>query len=271
MARDGAVETLVKARAVLDVLAESGPCSVKTVSERVGEATSSTYRMIANLQALGWVEPAVRRGEYRLGLACMRIGGQVASSIDVQDVARQVFHRHRSQFGTWGLFVRRQLRCVCIQVQVREAVSSYSQMLGTALPLLVGAAPGVLGAYMPADRFEQLLEHYSYDNTLGGRISAVRQQAVRDAAKVRAAGFAFDVSETMPGVITLAMPVFNHGGEVEAAVTFSGVARTQEKALRRMLGQGAVDAGVVPELGTVGEVACEISAGLGSEACDERA
>ncbi len=41
---DRSVDALVKSKAVLDVLAELGPSTAKTISERTGEPVSSTYR-----------------------------------------------------------------------------------------------------------------------------------------------------------------------------------------------------------------------------------
>ena len=74
---DRSVDALVKSKAVLDVLAELGPSTAKTISERTGEPVSSTYRLLDNLAAVGWVERGINRGEYRLGIDCVRIGGQI--------------------------------------------------------------------------------------------------------------------------------------------------------------------------------------------------
>ena len=63
---DRSVDALVKSKAVLDVLAELGPSTAKTISERTGEPVSSTYRLLDNLAAVGWVERGINRGEYRL-------------------------------------------------------------------------------------------------------------------------------------------------------------------------------------------------------------
>ena len=62
---DRSVDALVKSKAVLDVLAELGPSTAKTISERTGEPVSSTYRLLDNLAAVGWVERGINRGEYR--------------------------------------------------------------------------------------------------------------------------------------------------------------------------------------------------------------
>jgi len=50
---DSSVDALVKSKAVLDVLAELGPSTAKTISERTSERVSSTYRLLDNLVAVG--------------------------------------------------------------------------------------------------------------------------------------------------------------------------------------------------------------------------
>ena len=81
---DRSIDALVKSKAVLDVLAELGPSTAKTISERTGEPVSSTYRLLDNLAAVGWVERGINRGEYRLGIDCVRIGGQIESRLDIR-------------------------------------------------------------------------------------------------------------------------------------------------------------------------------------------
>ena len=89
---DRSVDALVKSKAVLDVLAELGPSTAKTISERTGEPVSSTYRLLDNLAAVGWAERGINRGEYRLGIDCVRIGGQIESRLDIQRPSRPVRH-----------------------------------------------------------------------------------------------------------------------------------------------------------------------------------
>lgn len=146
---DRSVDALVKSKAVLDVLAELGPSTAKTISERTGEPVSSTYRLLDNLAAVGWVERGINRGEYRLGIDCVRIGGQIESRLDIQQIARRTFRAHRGQFGIWGLFVRRRLRTVCIETRTREALQSYAQLVGNSLPLSMSAPSHVLTAWLP--------------------------------------------------------------------------------------------------------------------------
>lgn len=276
-AADRSVDALVKSKAVLDVLAANGPCTAKTISELTGEPVSSTYRLLDNLTAVGWAERGVNRGEYRLGINCVRIGGQIESRLDIQHIARVAFRGHRGQFGVWSLFVRRRLRSVCIETRTREALQSYAQLVGNSLPISVGAPSHVLTSWLGAKRYEQLLEHYAYTNDMGGTFSTMRASAMERSASIRERGFAYDVGETMAGSVTVSVPVFNHAGEIQAAVALSGLSRSLGAQLDRMASSGGSGAGTsvpggagpVNEMtvdGTVGlvrSVGAEVSRGMG--------
>lgn len=244
---DRSVEALVKSKAVLDVLSH-GPSTVRAISECTGEPVSSTYRLLDNLSAAGWVERGLNRGEYRLGIACVRIGGQIESGLDIQQIARRVFRAHRGQFGVWGLFVRRRLRSVCIETRTREALQSYGQLVGNSVPISVGAPSLVLVSWLDAERYDQLLEHYAYTNEMGGTFSTMRVNAVERARMVRDAGFAFDVGQTLAGSVTIGVPVFNHAGEVQAAVVLGGLSRSLETGLSAL--QSPLEAGAATTVGS---------------------
>ena len=260
---DRSVDALVKSKAVLEVLAELGPSTAKTISERTGEPVSSTYRLLDNLVAVGWVERGINRGEYRLGIDCVRIGGQIESRLDIQQIARRTFRAHRGQFGIWGLFVRRRLRTVCIETRTRETLQSYAQLVGNSLPLSMSAPSHVLTAWLPPARYEQLLEHYAYTNELGGTFSTMRATAMGQARHIRECGFTYDVGQTMAGSVTISVPVFNHAGEIQAAIALSGLSRSLEPELACLVDGQPATASAQDMVRLVQTAGREVSRGLG--------
>lgn len=265
---DRSVDALVKSKAVLDVLAQLGPSTAKTVSERTGEPVSSTYRLLDNLAAVGWVECGTNRGEYRLGIDCVRIGGQIESRLDIQQIARKTFRTQRSQFGVWSLFVRRQLRTVCIEAQTREALLSHTQLVGNSLSLSMGAPSHVLTAWIPQDRYERLLEHYAYTNELGGTFSTMRATAMEQARRIRKCGFAHDAGQTMAGSVTISVPVFDHAGDIQAAIALSGLSRSLEPELAGMVAGQSAAAEAQDTVRLVQTIGFEVSRGLGYRSAD---
>lgn len=219
--------------------------------------------MLDNLAAVGWVERGINRGEYRLGIDCVRIGGQIESRLDIQQIARRIFRAHRGQFGIWGLFVRRRLRTVCIETRTRETLQSYAQLVGNSLPLSMSAPSHVLTAWLPPARYEQLLEHYAYTNELGGTFSTMRATAMGQARHIRECGFTYDVGQTMAGSVTISVPVFNHAGEIQAAIALSGLSRSLEPELACLVDGQPATASAQDMVQLVQTAGREVSRGLG--------
>jgi len=226
VARGGSngVEILAKASAVLDVLRVEGQASVPRIAESVHEPVSSMYRLISSLSEVGWVEPGTRRGQYRIGAAIFSIGGLVEGRLNLQEIARSVLWPRRSETtGTWLLYVRRALRAVCIEIVADFVAERLSPRVGSSLPLDEGAASLVLVAFLPSSERDATLEQLLATRS-GGRATVDARHRFRvDAEQVRHEGFAIDIEETAPGVASVAAPVLNRRGEIEAAICLSGL------------------------------------------------
>ena len=249
------VGTLTKAKAVLDALEKLGPSSIHEISAYVHEPASSTYRLLSNLVTLGWVDHGLHRGEYRLGIACVRIGGRIEARLDVQSIARHVFKRQEGSNGSWSLFVRHYVRSVCVQMTFLGQSRLRSPQIGYSLPISLGAPSDVLLAFLDQARFERLIEHYRYNADLGGLLSTFRERSMQMAEKVVQRGYAYDVDQTVPGALTLAAPIFDHAGHIRAAACYSGLSRSS-----RALVESGAD---LREVTSLLQAAREISQGLG--------
>ncbi|MEG8037665.1 helix-turn-helix domain-containing protein [Sphingomonas sp. LR61] len=139
---DGGIEILSKAGAIIDALADTEALTVSALADAVGEPTSSTYRLLQSLTAMGWVDAAPARGTYRLGLACMQIGGVLEDSLDVRGLALPRLRELRSSVGVAALLCyRRGTRAVCVERLEGHDVRSVAMQVGDSLPLHVGGAP----------------------------------------------------------------------------------------------------------------------------------
>lgn len=213
------VEILSKAAAVIFVLESDGELTAQGIAERVDEPTSSTYRLLTQLSALGWVERGTRRGLFRLGVFFMRIGGFIEDRIDIRQAASPAMHRLLEETGaTSFLCVRRSDRAVCIERFERGEVRSLAMRIGDSLPLHSGAAPLALLAHLP--RGDQ--DHYL------GRLAAeegpqVARRVLQDIAHVMERGYSISDGDVTPGIAAIGAPVYNHRGELEASVSISGL------------------------------------------------
>ena len=232
----GGLELISKAGAVLEVLETNGPTSATDLAVALGEPLSSVYRLMQSLTATGWVERPAKRGPYRLGLTWMTIGGLLEDNLDIREACLPALRTLVSSTdATSFLCVRRGSRAVCLERVEGVSVQSLAMQLGSSLPLYAGAAPRALLAF---------LSHAEQEDALA-ETALFREDPVRpnrgviesDITRTRAQGFAVSEGDVTPGVAALGVPVFNHRGEVEGAISISGLTH-------QILGSEVVDRNV---------------------------
>lgn len=206
------LDAVARADAIIRLLEERGELDVPTIAEGVGEAVSSTYRLIADLRSIGWVEPGSARGRYRLGLWFMRIGALVEDRLDIREAALPALTDLRATTGATALLlVRRGARAVCLERLEGEDVAP-TLRLGDSLPLSVGGAPRALLAWTPRSEQDALIEELGAGESLRRLLTEDRRR-----------GWSVSDGEIAPGIAAIGAPVFNHRGELEAAIQASGL------------------------------------------------
>lgn len=244
-AREASVQVVTKAAALLDELAASGPLSAAELADEVGEPRSSVYRLLATLQQLELVEPGPRRGTFRLGIALLRLGDAVAAGFDEREAALPAMRRIHDETGeTVFLCVRRDDEAVCIERLEGRRVQSLALRLGGSLPLHAGAAPRVLLAFEPRERWQEYLarrelERFT-DNTPADAATLVAAlEEIRDSA------LAVSDEDVTPGIAALGAPIFGHRGTIRAALSISGVRPAilgeRFEAIRELIVSGATE------------------------------
>lgn len=218
----GGLELISKAGAVLDILEASGPTSAADLAEVLDEPLSSVYRLMQSLTAIGWVDRVAKRGPYRLGLTWMTLGGLLEDHLDIREACRPALRSLVSSTGaTSFLCVRRGSRAVCLERVEGASVQSLALQLGSSLPVYAGAAPRALLAFLSHAEQEDALAETT--QLRGDPARPARSVIEADVTKTRAQGFAVSDGDVTPGVAALGAPVFNHRGEVEGAISISGL------------------------------------------------
>lgn len=217
------MEILGKADAVVAALARRGEMSAAAIAAAVDEPVSSVYRLLSTLSGVGWVTAGSRRGLYRLGLFFMRIGSQVEEAIDIRERALPHLADLRAATGqTAFLCLRHDLRAVCIDRLDGGDVRSLAMRLGATLPLVVGGAPRALLAFLPEEEFRDVLDR-TFATAFAEPIPASQARVLAAVAEIRASGVSVSDGDVTPGVSAVGAPVFNHRGELLAAISVSGV------------------------------------------------
>jgi DNA-binding IclR family transcriptional regulator len=219
----GGLELISKAGAVLDILEQHKEASAADLAAVLGEPLSSVYRLLQSLTTTGWVDRGSRRGAYRLGLYLMTIGGLVEDHLDIREASLPSLRELVDATGvTSFLCVRRGPRAVCLERIEGYAVQSLAMLLGGSLPLYAGAAPRALLAFLPVAEQNAILK----DTSQQLRDDPPRpddKDIIADIARIRAVGYSVSNGDVTPGIAALGAPVFNHRGEVQGALSLSGL------------------------------------------------
>jgi DNA-binding IclR family transcriptional regulator len=217
------LELITKAGAVLDILEQHGEAIAADLAAALGEPLSSVYRLLQSLTATGWVDRGSRRGPYRLGLSLMTIGGLVEDHLDIREASLPSLRQIVDATGvTSFLCVRRGSRAVCLERIEGYAVQSLAMLLGGSLPLYAGAAPRALFAFLPTAEQSAILT----DSSQHMRDDPPRpddKDILADLARIRTVGYSVSDADVTPGIASLGAPVFNHRGEVQGALSLSGL------------------------------------------------
>jgi len=217
----GGLDILTKADAVITALDDGVERSAPEIAAAVDEPVSSTYRLLANLQAAGWVESGSRRGRFRLGVYFQRIGSLLEDRLDVREAILPALRSlHDDTGATSFLCVRRGVRAVCVERVEGRNVRSLALRLGDSLPLHRGAASHALLAFLPvSERSDVLAAVEAEDPSV---MSERDHEAIEaELVETRERGYSVSDGDVTVGISAIGAPVFNHRGELAAALSIS--------------------------------------------------
>ena len=212
-----------KADRFLTALAEHGPQSVAALARLLDEPVSSIYRLIGNLERIGWVEKGDERGVIRLGLRIVGIAQSVEDTLDIRRLALPELMQLRGRTGESALLcVRRESRAVCIERVAGGEVQSSELPLGGSMVLHRGAAPLAILAFEGDGFRRQYLDRVIAD-AVNPLTEYDQRRLASTIATVRESGFAVSDGDVTPGGLSVAAPIFDHRGIVVGSLGISGL------------------------------------------------
>lgn len=220
--RSGGIQSVERAVAALKLFGEDEPdLGVTELARRLNLHKSTISRLMATLEAGGFVQQDQRTGRFRLGLQLATLAGRALNQYDLRDVARGALQSLARATGeTCTLAVRDGDDAVNIDQALSTNPVKHLGWIGRRLPLHCSAAGKPLIAFAPLADIERLLSRplAAYTPLTVTDPEVMRHQIER----IRLDGVALAVEEFEPGLSAAGAPVRDHRGEVIATVTASG-------------------------------------------------
>jgi DNA-binding IclR family transcriptional regulator len=222
----GAVQSVDRAVAILEILARDGEAGVTQVARELGVHKSTASRLLAALDRRELVSQDSARGRFRLGVGLVRLAGAAGRRLDVVQESRPVCRALAQEVGeTVNLAILSGRDALYLDQVAGPAALSSHNWAGQRIPLHATSDGKVLLAYLSAAELS--------DAELAGRLTPPLRRYTehtittiaelrRVLAEVRQQGFATAVEELEAGLTAVAAPVADAEGQVVASVSASG-------------------------------------------------
>ena len=190
---------------------------VTDIAGRVGLHKSTVSRILSTLEQENLVERDPQSRRFGLGLGLITMAGPLLADLDERRVAYPVLQELTEQTGeTSALSVWNGTGTVCVEQIPSPREIKHTIPLGTRYDSALSSSVQVFLAHQPPERVRALLlaGTITHHSTADAAVTAYQE----DLARVRADGVAVNYGKTSVDEVGVATPVFDHRGELVAAV-----------------------------------------------------
>ena len=223
MHRENVVKSVSRA---LDIIAlvsmKKGGLGVTEIANQIDINKSSVFRTLATLVQYGYIEQDRDTEKYKLGYKFLDISSKLLESIDLRAEAKPFLQELEKMTNeVIHLVVYDQGEVVYIEkLEGNETLRTHSKV-GKRAPMHCTSVGKAILAHLPDKEVLGIIDRkgmpYHTDHTI------TEEEALLDELKqVRQRGYSLDLEENEYGITCIAAPVFDHLGNVVAAVSISG-------------------------------------------------
>jgi len=234
---------------VLELLAETTePLRVADIADRLETPVSSTYKLLQNLRARGYVETDKSGRLFRLGGKMLEIGSKYAQNTDLYTAFHHVAQKIVDDLNeSVFMSIRNGDKVLYITEKQSNHPVRFVSHLGMQLPIHATAMGKILLSALSEDEVERL-----YPGRRLGRLTERTitdfDELMRQLKQARERGVAYSEGEAVPDVNCVAAPIVNALGHTIAAISISIPASRSTPELweraERWVRQGAKEIGL---------------------------
>ena len=194
---------------------------VREVATKLKMAKSSAHDLMSSLAKQGFLNKT-EENRYRLGWRLVTLSETLLATTELRKEARPVMEDLASQYEeTVHLAVLDDTQAVYVdKLEGRQAVRVELTSLGARLYAHCSALGKVLLAYSPEKEVNRIIQTAGLPRFTDNTITE-DETLFQELIKIRKQGFAYDLEEILPDLCCVAAPVYDHTGQVIAAISMS--------------------------------------------------
>jgi DNA-binding IclR family transcriptional regulator len=209
-------------RLLMSFTTDGAELTISALASSADLARSTAFRILATLEAAGFVERGSLADTYRLGPSALLLGGAALRQLDFQKRLRPQLEALMQATGeTIHLVIfRDQQTLVVDKIDSYHAIRLVSN-IGFRSPLHATSAGKLMLAHQPAARIDFILSNHDFIPYTEQTITNA-DDLRRHFAQIRQQGYSVDDEEFEQGLRCLAAPIRDSTHEVFAGVSISG-------------------------------------------------
>ncbi|WP_245711671.1 IclR family transcriptional regulator [Gracilibacillus ureilyticus] len=219
------VQSVERTLKILEILADSPEgLSVTALSKTMELAKSTVHRLLSTLVSKGYVQQNEQNGHYQLGIQCLVIASSLLNNLDIRTVAKESLNSLAVSSGeVVHLCIEDKNEVVYIdKVESDQTLRMYSQIGRRAFMHCTGVGKALLSGFTDK-KLNHLIDEKGLRKFTDYTIT--EKDALRkELTEIRERGYAIDEQEHELGIRCIAAPVFDHEGNVVAAISIAGPA-----------------------------------------------
>lgn len=217
-------KSLDKALSILDIFdSNNSKMSVTEIAEKYDTNPSSLYPILHTLERHGYLKRDGNK-RYSLGLTFPKKGRLVLERLNLPTESRADLERlgEEAQKTVHLGYLSDNQVVYLDKVESKTGIRMYSSP-GKTAPLHGTALGKAILAHLPKDKTENILESQTLTAKTDNTITSP-DQLKQEFEEIKQQGYALDDEEFEEGIKCVAAPIHKHNGQVEAAVSLTGLA-----------------------------------------------
>jgi IclR family KDG regulon transcriptional repressor len=223
MSSTNIVKSVDRALKIVKLISEKKDgMGVTEVSRQIDINKSAVYRILSTLVQHGFIEQDPESGRYKIGYHFLEISSKLLDSIDLRAESSPFLKELENLTNeAIHLVVYDQGEVVYIEkLEGNETLRMHSQV-GRRAPMHCTGVGKVILSFLPTHEVIRIIDQKGLARHTDHTITN-QETFLKELAKVKKQGYAFDLEENEDGISCVAAPIFNHQGKIVAAVSISG-------------------------------------------------
>lgn len=236
MDRENMVKSVSRALDIIALISmKKVGLGVTEIANQMDINKSSVFRILSTLVQYGYVEQDKQSSRYKLGYKFLELSSRLLESIDFREEANPFLKELEAETNeVIHLVVYDQGEVVYIEKLEGNEILRMHSKVGKRAPMHCTSVGKAILAHLPHSIVLEIIERKGLpvhtDKTITNK-----EDFLQELVDVRKNGYALDLEENEYGITCIAVPIFDHKGNVIAAVSISGPSiRMNESRLKQL-------------------------------------